>query len=45
MWWKEASQAWLLLTIILYFCGTKKQQQQQQKQKNKNIPAGADHSR
>ena len=24
MWWKEASQAWLLLTIILYFCGTKK---------------------
>ena len=32
------------MTIILYFCGTKKQKQKQ-KQKNRNIPAGADLSR
>ena len=40
MWWKEASQAWLLLTIILYFCGTKKNNNNNKNKKTKTYQQG-----
>ena len=39
MWWKEASQAWLLLTIILYFFGTKnKNKKQKHTSRGRSLP-------